>query len=287
MSLSGIIRGIAATAWSMTFGAAAANAGQPVPWQVDFQEAATPVMAQVQNFNTTISVVIVVINWFVIALLVYVMWRFSAKRNPTPSKTTHNTLIEVVWTVAPMLILIIVAVPSLRLLYFQDRAVDAEMTIKAVGHQWYWTYEYPDHGGFEFDALMIADDEIGPGQVRLLETDNRIVVPVDTSVRLLVTATDVIHAWTVPSFGVKVDAVPGRLSETWFRIEREGVYYGQCSELCGVYHGFMPIAVEAVSKEAFADWVEKARVEFARDDAPAPARVAQAAPGGTYLGMGE
>ncbi len=285
MSLSGIIRGIAATAWSTTFGAAAANAGQPVPWQVDFQEAATPVMAQVQDFNTTISVVIVVINWFVIALLVYVMWRFSAKRNPTPSKTTHNTLIEVVWTVAPMLILIIVAVPSLRLLYFQDRAVDAEMTIKAVGHQWYWTYEYPDHGGFEFDALMIADDEIGPGQVRLLETDNRIVVPVDTSVRLLVTATDVIHAWTVPSFGVKVDAVPGRLSETWFRIEREGVYYGQCSELCGVYHGFMPIAVEAVSKEAFADWVEKARVEFARDDAPA--RVAQAAPGGAYLGMGE
>ena len=285
MSLSGIIRGIAAAAWSTTFGAAAANAGQPVPWQVDFQEAATPVMAQVQDFNTTISVVIIVINWFVIALLVYVMWRFSAKRNPTPSKTTHNTLIEVVWTVAPMLILIIVAVPSLRLLYFQDRAVDAEMTIKAVGHQWYWTYEYPDHGGFEFDALMIADDEIGPGQVRLLETDNRIVVPVDTSVRLLVTATDVIHAWTVPSFGVKVDAVPGRLSETWFRIEREGVYYGQCSELCGVYHGFMPIAVEAVSKEAFADWVEKARVEFARDDAPA--RVAQAAPGGAYLGMGE
>ncbi|MCH9018955.1 MAG: cytochrome c oxidase subunit II [Proteobacteria bacterium] len=275
MSLNGKIFGLAAAAWSMTF-AAAANAGQPVPWQIDFQEAATPVMAQVQDFNTTISVVIVLINWFVIALLVYVMWRFNAKRNPTPSKTTHNTLIEVVWTVAPIMILIIIAVPSFRLLYFQDRAVDAEMTIKAVGNQWYWTYEYPDHGGFEFDALMIPDDEIGPGQVRLLETDNRIVVPVDTSIRLLVTAADVIHAWAVPAFGVKVDAVPGRLSETWFRIEREGVYYGQCSELCGVYHGFMPIAVEAVSKQAFTAWVERARQEFALDDARAATTVAQA-----------
>ncbi len=275
MSLSGIICGIAAAAWSMTF-AAAANADQPVPWQIDFQEAATPVMAQVQDFNTTISVVIVLINWFVILLLVYVMWRFNAKRNPTPSKTTHNTLIEVVWTMAPIMILIIIAVPSFRLLYFQDRAVDAEMTIKAIGNQWYWTYEYPDHGGFTFDALMIPDDEIGPGQVRLLETDNRIVVPVDTSIRLLVTADDVIHAWTIPAFGIKVDAVPGRLNETWFRIEREGVYYGQCSELCGRLHGFMPIAVEAVSKQAFTGWVERARQEFALDDARAATTVAQA-----------
>ena len=276
MSLNGKVFGLAAAAGSMTF-AAAANASQPVPWQIDFQQAATPVMAQVQDFNTTISVVIVLINWFVIALLVYVMWRFNAKRNPTPSKTTHNTLIEVVWTVAPIMILIIIAVPSFRLLYFQDRAVDAEMTIKAIGNQWYWTYEYPDHGGFAFDALMIADDEIGPGQVRLLETDNRVVVPVDTSIRLLVTAADVIHAWAVPAFGVKVDAVPGRLSETWFRIEREGVYYGQCSELCGVYHGFMPIAVEAVSKQAFSAWVERARREFALDDARAATTVARAA----------
>ena len=272
-------------ALSMTWGAPAAMADQPQPWQMDFQEAATPVMAQIQEFNTLISVIIVAINWFVIALLAYAMWRFSAKRNPTPSKVAHHTLLEVIWTVAPIMILIVIAIPSFKLLFYQDRAVDAEMTIKAIGHQWYWSYEYPDHDGLTFDAFMIADEDIGPGQVRLLETDNRLVLPVDTTIRVLVTADDVIHAWAVPAFGVKIDAVPGRLSETWVRVEREGVFFGQCSELCGAYHGFMPIAVEVVSKAAFADWLVTAKQAFAPGGAPLTT-VAAAAPGGEPGGQG-
>jgi cytochrome c oxidase subunit 2 len=177
----------------------------------------------------------------------------------------------------PVMILIVIAIPSFKLLYFQDSAVDPEMTIKAIGHQWYWTYEYPDYDGLTFDALMIADEDIGEDQFRLLETDNRIVVPVDTSIQVLVTADDVIHAWTIPAFGIKIDAVPGRMNETWFKAEREGVFYGQCSELCGAYHGFMPITVEVVSKDAFAAWVVKAQEEFALNDAPATT-VAQATP---------
>ncbi len=161
-----------------------------------------------------------------------------------------------------------------------DGAADAEMTVKAIGHQWYWSYEYPDHGNFTVDALMLQDDELKPGQLRLLETDNRVVLPIDTTIRVLVTADDVLHSWAVPAFGIKLDAVPGRLNETWVRIEREGVYYGQCSELCGVYHGFMPITIEAVSKQAFAAWVEQAKVEFAREGAPAAPTMAQVAPDG-------
>jgi cytochrome c oxidase subunit 2 len=178
----------------------------------------------------------------------------------------------------PVMILIVIAIPSFKLLYFQDSAVDPEMTIKAIGHQWYWTYEYPDYDGLTFDALMIADEDIGEDQFRLLETDNRVVVPVDTSIQVLVTASDVIHAWTIPAFGIKIDAVPGRMNETWFKAEREGVFYGQCSELCGAYHGFMPITVEVVSKDAFAAWVVKAQEEFALNGAPATT-VALAMPG--------
>ena len=270
------LSGLLAAALSMTWGAAAVMADQPQPWQMNFQAAATPVMEGIQDFNTLISVIIVAINWFVIALLAYAMWRFSAKRNPTPSKVAHHTLLEVIWTVAPIMILIVIAIPSFKLLFYQDRAVDAEMTIKAIGHQWYWSYEYPDSDGLAFDAVMIADEDIGPGQVRLLETDNRLVLPVDTTIRILVTADDVIHAWAVPAFGVKIDAVPGRLSETWARVEREGVYFGQCSELCGAYHGFMPIAVEVVSKAAFADWLVTAKQTFAQGGAPSTAVAAAA-----------
>ena len=175
-----------------------------------------------------------------------------------------------VWTGVPVIILIVIAVPSFKLLYYQDRTPDAEMTIKAIGHQWYWTYEYPDHGDITFDAIMLEDYELEEGQPRLLETDTHVVVPVDTTIRVLVTADDVIHAWSVPSFGVKIDAVPGRLNETWMRIEREGIYYGQCSELCGFYHGFMPITVEVVSKQAFAEWVGWAQEEYARGVPPLP-----------------
>ena len=280
MSLSRRFSGLLAAAWLSTLGAAAANADQPVSWQMNFQEAATPVMERVHDFNTLISIIIIAINWFVIGLLIYVLWRFNAKRNPVPSKTTHNTLVEIVWTMVPIMIVVLIVVRSFNLLYFQDRAVNAEMTIKAIGHQWYWTYEYPDHGDLTFDALMIADEEIKGDQVRLLETDNRIVVPVDTAIRVLVTADDVIHAWTVPAFGIKIDAVPGRLNETWFQAIREGVFYGQCSELCGVRHGFMPIAVEVVSKAAFADWIVKAKQEFAYGGAPAATTVATTLPDG-------
>ena len=205
------------------------------------------------------------ITVFVLGLMVYVMVRFNAKANPVPSKTSHNTLIEVVWTVIPILILLVIAVPSFRLLYDQATP-EADMTIKATGYQWYWGYEYPDHGDIAFDALMLEDDELQPGQPRLLTTDNAVVVPVDTTVRVLVTAADVIHNWAMPAFGVKMDAYPGRLNETWFRANQTGIYYGQCSELCGIRHSFMPIMVKVVEKEEFTAWVEQAKVEFASYD---------------------
>jgi cytochrome c oxidase subunit 2 len=209
-------------------------------------------------------------------LLLYCIVNFNAKANPTPSRTSHSTIIEVLWTVLPVLILVVIAVPSFKLLYFSDRAVDAEMTLKAIGHQWYWTYEYPDNGDFEFDTVMLEDDERTADQPRLLATDNAIVLPVDTTIRLLTTADDVIHSWAMPAFGVKLDSVPGRLNETWFQIEAPGMYYGQCSELCGIRHGFMPIMVKAVSKADFKTWIEKAREEFAKANDEAPVRLAEA-----------
>jgi cytochrome c oxidase subunit II len=268
MSLCKKLWSLMAVMGLMTLGGTVASASQAVPWQTGFQEAVTPVMHQVAAFNDLLMTIIIAIFVFVVALLFYTMYRFSAKRNPEPSKTTHNTVIEVIWTVIPIMILIVIAIPSFKLLYFQDRTVDAEMTIKAVGHQWYWTYEYPDHDDLTFDALMIADEDIEEGQTRLLETDNRVVVPVGTNIRLLTTADDVIHAWAIPAFGIKIDATPGRVNESWFHVEKEGVYYGQCSELCGVYHGFMPIAVEVLSKEAFAAWLIEAKEEFASNNAP-------------------
>jgi len=236
------------------------SAAEPHPWQLGLQEAATPVKQAMDSFHDLLTVIIIGITLFVLALLVAVVVGFNAKKNPTPSKTTHHTLLEVAWTVIPVIILIVVAVPSFKVLYFAERTPEAEMTIKVTGRQWYWDYEYPDHGDIAFSSYMIPDSEIKPGQKRLLEVDNRVVLPVDTTVRVLVTAGDVIHAWAVPAFGVKKDAVPGRTNETWVRIEKEGVYYGQCSEICGINHGFMPIAVEAVSKEKFAEWVAKAKV---------------------------
>ena len=216
---------------------------------------------------------------FVTGLLVYVMVRFRESRNPVPSKTAHNTTIEVLWTVLPVLILVGIAIPSFRLLYLQDRVENPEMTIKAIGRQWYWSYEYPDNGNFTFDAYMVKDADLKPGQMRLLEVDNAVVVPVDTNVRLYTTASDVLHAWTIPAFGIKVDAVTGRLNESWFRVTKPGTYYGQCSELCGVGHAFMPITVKAVSKEEFTQWVAEAQGKFSKADGtpPAPLDAAPAA----------
>ncbi len=259
--------------------AGTAGAAEPQPWQMGFQPAASPVMEEIHAFNNMLLWIISAIVVFVLGLLLYVMWRFSEKRNPTPSKTTHNTLIEVVWTVVPVIILVIIAIPSFRLLYFTDRDPEneIEMTIKAIGHQWYWSYEYPDHGNFTFDAYMVADEDLEGDQLRLLATDNAVVLPVDTNIRILVTASTVIHNFAMPSMGLKMDGIPGRINETWVRITREGTFYGQCSELCGTGHSFMPIMIQAVSKDAFAQWVEEAKEEFARVEEPdAPLRLADA-----------
>jgi cytochrome c oxidase subunit 2 len=239
-----------------------ALANQPKPWQLGFQEAATQNMAMITDFNNFLLYLMTAITLLVLGLMVYVMIRFNAKANPEPSKTTHNTLVEVVWTVLPILILVVIAIPSFRLLYFQREIPQAELTVKAVGYQWYWGYEYPDNGDFAFDSLMLNDEERGD-QPRLLATDTAMVVPVDTTVRVIVTAADVLHAFAMPAFGLKMDAVPGRLNETWFKAEKTGTFYGQCSELCGIRHAFMPIRIEVVSKEAFAAWVEEAKAEYA------------------------
>jgi len=236
-----------------------AVAAVPQPWGINFQPSASPVQEEIHKFHNLLLWIIVPIVLFVTALLAYVMVRFNAKRNPVPSKTSHNTLIEIIWTAIPVLILVVIAIPSFRLLYFEGKVVDPEMTVKVTGHQWYWQYTYPDHGDIDFDSNMIADKDLKPEQWpnRLLEVDNQMVVPVDTNIRIISTAADVLHSWAVPSLGVKKDSVPGRLNETWFKATKEGVYYGQCSEICGVGHAFMPIAVNVVSKEAFAAWVKE------------------------------
>tara|TARA_R110000787_G_scaffold6681_39_gene23185 strand:- start:1097 stop:1951 length:855 start_codon:yes stop_codon:yes gene_type:complete len=262
----------AAIAWALVSSGAQA-AGMPAPWQKYYQDAVTPVMESVTEFHNLLLVVITLITLFVLVLLAYTVWRFSEKRNPVPSQTTHHTMLEMVWTVVPVIILVLIAVPSFKLLYLSDVVPKADMTLKATGHQWYWSYEYPDHGKFTFDSIMVPDADIKPGQHRLLETDTTVVVPVNATVRVQVTAADVLHAWAIPAFGVKMDAVPGRLNETWFKATKEGTYYGQCSELCGVNHGFMPIKVQVVSKEAFDAWTAKQRQ--AAGIAPAPRDVAQ------------
>lgn len=248
-------------------------------WQLGLQAPATPVMERITSFHDILLGIIVFISVFVLGLLVYVIWKFGEKRHPTPSRTTHNTLVEVLWTVIPVLTLVLIAVPSFKLLYLIDVVPKADMTIKAIGHQWYWSYEYPDNGNFTFDATLLEEKEElekTKNKLRLLETDNSVVVPVDTTIRVIVTADDVLHAWAVPSFGVKLDAVPGRLNETWFKATKTGTYYGQCSELCGIKHGFMPIRVEVVSKSDYAVWLEKAKKEFARVDGSPERKVAQA-----------
>ncbi len=240
-------------------------------WQLGLQAAASPVMEKVHDFHNLLLVIIISIVVLVLALLGFIIIRFNAKRNPVASKTAHNTTLEVIWTAVPIMILVIIAIPSMKLLFFSAKAADPEMTLKVIGHQWYWSYNYPDHGDFSFDSIPIPDDSIDvtKGQARLLSVDNPVVLPVDTTVQVLVSSDDVIHNWAVPAFGLKKDATPGRINETWVRIDKEGVYYGQCSELCGVNHYFMPIEIRAVSKEAFAAWVEEAKKNFAQRQPPA------------------
>jgi cytochrome c oxidase subunit 2 len=247
-------------------GLAHAAPGQPVPWQLGLQESATPVMDDIILFHTGLLIAITLISAFVLVLLVVVMVRFNAAKNPTPSRTTHNTLIEVAWTIVPVLILVAIAIPSFRILFDQLTVPPADLTVKATGKQWFWTYAYPDNGAFEFDSIMLQDKELKAGQPRLLAVDNELVVPVNKVVRVLTTGADVIHSFTVPSFGIKIDAIPGRINETWFQAKREGTYYGQCSELCGKDHSFMPIAVRVVSEQEFSAWLNQAKQKYARDD---------------------
>jgi cytochrome c oxidase subunit II len=246
-------------------GMALAGLGQPSPWGMGFQESASPVMDSIVSFHDFLLYIITAITIFVLALLLIIIIRFNAGSNPTPSRTTHNTLLEVMWTVVPVLILVIIAVPSFRLLFTQLSIPPADVTVKATGKQWFWSYSYPDEGGFEFDSLMLSDKERKADQPRLLAVDNEMVVPVNKVVRVLTTGADVIHAFTVPSFGIKIDSIPGRINETWFRATREGMYYGQCSELCGKDHAFMPIAVRVVNDGEYAAWLDGAKKKYARD----------------------
>ncbi|MGH1377899.1 MAG: cytochrome c oxidase subunit II [Alphaproteobacteria bacterium] len=243
-----------------------ALANEPVNWNLGLQPAATSSAERINDFHNLLLIVISLITVFVTVLLVFVVLRYNRHANKTPSKVTHNVMLEIVWTVVPIIILIIIAIPSFKTLYKNDRIAEPEMTLKITGYQWYWGYEYPDQDGISFDARMVATEDLGPNQKRLLSTDNVVVLPIDTDISILVTSNDVIHAWAIPAFGVKIDTVPGRTNETWFRIDKPGIYYGQCSELCGKDHSFMPIEVHAVSKEEFKAWVMRAKEEFAAND---------------------
>ncbi len=242
-----------------------AELGQPAPWEIGLQQSGSPVMTDVIRFHNLLLWIITGIVILILALLVTVIVRFNARANPVPSRTTHNTLVELIWTVVPVIILVVIAIPSFRLMFFQLNTPPADLTVKATGKQWFWTYAYPDNGNFEFDSLMLQDKERKPGQPRLLAVDNELVVPVNKVVRVQAIGADVIHSFAVPSFGIKIDAIPGRLNETWFKAPREGVYYGQCSELCGRDHAFMPIAVRVVSEQAFNDWLAQAKQKYASE----------------------
>jgi cytochrome c oxidase subunit 2 len=258
----------------MPEGTAYAVPGQPSPWGIGMQEPATPVMEQVHVFHTFVQWIITAITLFVLALLVIVMVKFNARANPRPSRTTHNTLVEVLWTVVPVLILVVIAIPSFRILFFQLNTPQPDVIIKAKGVTWNWNYSYPELGQWEFSSLHLEDNEIKDGQPRMLAVDEPLVVPVNKNVKVLVTGEDVIHAFAVPSFGIKIDAIPGRVNETWFRATKEGWFYGQCSELCGQGHAYMPIAVHVVSDEKFQEWLDDAKKRFAA--APEPTNVAAA-----------
>ena len=283
--------------------AADAAAGQEISratdGQMGFMAPATPVMERIESFHNELLVIITLICVLVAALLLWVMLRYNRRANPQPSKTTHNTILEIVWTAVPISILVLIAVPSFKLLYLEDTTPPADLVIKVTGHQWYWSYEYPDADNMAFDAIMLpakyfddpspatqaerkqAEAQLAtflgratpPETYRLLDTDTRVVVPVNKVVKLLITSTDVIHSWAMPAFGIKLDAVPGRLNETWFKATRIGTYYGQCSEICGIGHSFMPIVVEVVAQDDFEKWLARTRAEYAAADS-APVRVA-------------
>jgi cytochrome c oxidase subunit 2 len=269
---------------AIVFGAVAvsqvafAELGQPAPWEYKLQESGSPVMDHIEWFHNWLLVIVTLITLFVLGLLIAVMVKFNAKANPTPSRTTHNTLIEVAWTLIPVMILVGIAIPSFRLLFQELDIPKADLTIKATGKQWYWSYEYPDNGKFEFDSLLACDESRTKCQPpRLLSVDNEVVVPVNKIIRVETTGADVIHSFAVPAFGIKIDAIPGRLNETWFQATKTGMYYGQCSELCGKDHAYMPIAVRVVTDQEFATWIDAAKKKYASSRTDSFASAADAA----------
>lgn len=243
----------------------------PRNWQMGMQTPASPVAVQVDQLHDLMLVIVTVITIFVAGLLAYVVWRFSAARNPTPSQTSHHTVLEVAWTVLPVLILVVIAIPSFRLVYYQDRTAEADLTLKVTAHQWYWEYSYPDSDGLNFNSYPVADAERKPGQIRLLDVDNQVVLPVGKNVRILTTSADVIHSFFIPALGVHRYAIPGRTIESWVRVDKAGVFYGQCNQICGTNHSNMPIAVRAVPEAEFIAWVADAKKKFAQGAAPTDA----------------
>ena len=269
-------RRIGWTAASLVVTATTALADRPHEWQLGMQEGVTPTQDQLEWLHNLLLVIITLITIFVLALLVYVCLRFRESRNPVPSKTSHNTLLEIAWTGIPVIILVVIAIPSFQLLYFADRAVEPDMTIKVQAHQWYWSYEYPDEA-IVFDSNMVPESELKDGQLRLLDVDNRMVVPVGKKVQVLVTTADVMHSFFMPSFGVQIYGTPGRINETWFQVDKAGVYYGQCNQICGLNHAYMPIVVEALEPAAYDAWLADAKTKFASDDSAAGRRLAAVA----------
>jgi cytochrome c oxidase subunit II len=233
--------------------------GAPKPWEMGMQRSYSPIKDRVIDLHNEVLVIITVITLFVGGLLIWVMFRYNSKRNPVPSQTSHNTIIEILWTVIPVLILVVIAIPSFRLIYYQDRTPDPDMTIKVTGHQWYWEYTYPDQGNLDIESRYIHDDDLKPGQLRLLEVDNQLVIPVGKKIRILTTSSDVIHSFFIPAFGVQRYAIPGRTIETWMEADQAGTFYGECNQICGQDHSRMPIAVKAVSGADFAAWVAETK----------------------------
>ena len=239
---------------------------QATDWQLSFQNPATDLMGSVVGLHNIILIVMTLVTLFVLFLLFYVSFRFSAKRNPIPSTTTHNTVVEVLWTAIPIVILVVLAIPSFKLLYQQEKSENYDMTVKVIGHQWYWEYEYPDHGDFYFESYMVQEQDLEEGDLRLLTVDNPLVIPANKNIQILITAGDVLHSWAVPSMGLKTDAVPGRLNETWVNVKEPGIYRGQCSEICGSGHGFMPVVVKVLPEREFMAWANEAKNNYAIND---------------------
>jgi len=276
-----LLLGMALPVAALSGGAALAQAvGAPRPWEMDMQRAFGPVKQHQIDLHDLVLVIITVITLFVGGLLLWVMWRYNARRNPVPNRTAHHTLLEIAWTVIPVLILVVMAIPSFRLIYYEDKGRDIDLTVKVTGHQWYWEYSYPDKNNINFTSYIIPDDQLKAGQLRLLDVDNQLVVPVGKNIRVLQTSTDVIHSWFIPALGVQRYAIPGRTIETWFRADQPGVFYGECNQICGTNHSRMPIVVRAVTPQEFDAWLNEAKTKFSDATPPTPTEPRQLAAAG-------